>query len=170
MRRAPSAVPSDVPATVPSAVATAGPAGSTRRPAFTLPEVMVVCALVGLFATVALPRTGAALDRIRLRQAGDEVAAALAFGRGAAIARTAYVRVVLDEPEGAVRVETDEATLLRRDPGALHRVTLRATRDTVTYAPTGLGYGLANTTILVARGARAETLTVSRLGRVRTSW
>jgi len=140
------------------------------RPAFTLPELLITCALLGLFATVALPRTGAALDRIRLRQAGDEVAAALAFGRSAAIARTTYVRVVLDETEGAVRVEADDEMLLRRDPGPLHRVALRATRDTVTYAPTGLGFGLANTTIAIARGARAETVTVSRLGRVRTSW
>jgi len=142
---------------------------SPRR-AFTLPELILTATLVALVAALAVPRTGAALDRIRLTQAGGEVAEALAVGRTAAIARSAYVRVVLDEAAGALRVETDEETLRHRDLRGLHRVALRATRDTVTYAPTGLGYGLANTTIVVARGARAETVTVSRLGRVRTSW
>ena len=80
------------------------------------------------------------------------------------------MRVVVDEALSVVRVEADTQTLHRRDLSALHHVTLRATRDTVTYAPTGLGWGLANTTIVVARGARAESVTVSRLGRVRTSW
>lgn len=143
---------------------------SRPRPAFSLPELVVAATLVALAAAVAGPRTGAALDRIRLRQAGGEVAEALAEGRSAAIARSQYVRVVVDEGGGAVRVEADTQLLRHRDLRALHRVSLRATRDTVTYAPTGLGWGLANTTIVVARGARAETLTVSRLGRVRTSW
>jgi prepilin-type N-terminal cleavage/methylation domain-containing protein len=142
---------------------------SPRR-AFSLPELVLTSTLVALVAALAVPRTGAALDRIRLTQAGGEVAEALAVGRAAAIARSAYVRVVVDETAGALRVETDDGTLRSRDLRGLHRVALRATRDTVTYAPTGLGYGLANTTIVVARGARAETVTVSRLGRVRTSW
>lgn len=140
------------------------------RRAFSLPELVVVATLVALAAAVAGPRTGAALDRIRLRQAAGEVAEALAVGRTTAIAQSAYVRVVVDEALSVVRVEADTQTLHRRDLSALHHVTLRATRDTVTYAPTGLGWGLANTTIVVARGARAESVTVSRLGRVRTSW
>ena len=100
----------------------------------------------------------------------EGVAEALAVGRTTAIAQSAYVRVVVDEALSVVRVEADTQTLHHRDLSALHHVTLRATRDTVTYAPTGLGWGLANTTIVVARGARAESVTVSRLGRVRTSW
>jgi hypothetical protein len=54
--------------------------------------------------------------------------------------------------------------------GAAHGVTLRASRDTLTFAPTGLGHGASNTTIVVSRGRRADTLVVSRLGRVRASW
>jgi hypothetical protein len=43
-------------------------------------------------------------------------------------------------------------------------------RDTITYAPNGMGYGVANSTIVVGIGQRAETVTVSRLGRMRRSW
>jgi len=131
---------------------------------FTLLELVVTCALIGLFASVALPRTGGALDRLRVTQAAEAVAAT------AAIARSTYLRVIVDEATASMRVEGDRDTLLVRSVGADHRVTLRATRDTITYAPSGLGYGLANTTIVVASGARAETVTVSRLGRLRTSW
>ena len=137
---------------------------------FTLLELVVTCALIGLFASVALPRTGGALDRLRVTQAAEAVAAAVHFGRTAAIARSTYLRVIVDEATASMRVEGDRDTLLVRSVGADHRVTLRATRDTITYAPSGLGYGLANTTIVVASGARAETVTVSRLGRLRTSW
>ena len=47
---------------------------------------------------------------------------------------------------------------------------VRASRDTVPYAPTGLGFGVANSTIVVSIGERAETVTVSRLGRMRVSY
>ncbi len=137
---------------------------------FTLIELVVTCALIGLFASVALPRTGGALDRLRVTQAAEAVAGAVHLGRTAAIARSAYVRVIVDEATAAMRVEGDLDTVLVRRVGADHRVTLRATRDTITYAPSGLGHGLANTTIVVTSGARAETVTVSRLGRLRTSW
>ena len=49
---------------------------------------------------------------------------------------------------------------------AARRATIAVTRDSITYAPTGLGYGAANTRIIVARGRWADTITTSRLGRV----
>ena len=58
-------------------------------------------------------------------------------------------------------------TLLARALGRLHGVRLSATRDSTAYAGDGLGYGAANLRLVVRRGAAAETVTVSRLGRVR---
>ena len=57
-------------------------------------------------------------------------------------------------------------TVFARDVGATRRTTIAVTRDSITYAPTGLGYGAANTRIIVARGRWADTITTSRLGRV----
>jgi hypothetical protein len=39
----------------------------------------------------------------------------------------------------------------------------------MSYAPTGMGYGAANLSVVVRRNAAVETVYVSRLGRVRLS-
>ena len=140
------------------------------RPGLTLAELLLVCTFLGLVAGIAMPRVGDALDSIRLQQAAHEVAGALTLARAAAIRRAEYARVIVDESRGEVRVESGTDTLLRRELSGLHRVALFASRDTVTYAPSGLGYGVANSTIVVSIRARAETVTVSRLGRMRLSW
>jgi hypothetical protein len=46
-------------------------------------------------------------------------------------------------------------------------VALEATRDSLAYGPDGLGVGAANLRLVLRRGAAADTLSVSRLGRVR---
>lgn len=140
------------------------------RRGLTFAELMLTCTFLGLVAGIAVPRASAMLDTIRLRQASQEVAAAVTLARAAAIRRATYARVIVDAPRGEVRVESDTDTLLRRNLRAMHRVALRASRDTITYAPSGFGYGVSNATIVVMLGARADTVTVSRLGRMRRSW
>ena len=44
---------------------------------------------------------------------------------------------------------------------------LRPTRDSMTYYPNGLALGGANLSIVVTRGSAAETVLVSREGRVK---
>jgi prepilin-type N-terminal cleavage/methylation domain-containing protein len=140
------------------------------RRGLTLVELMLVCTVIGLVAGIVVPRIGATLDALRLEQAAHEVAGALTLARAAAIRRATYAQVIIDEPRGEIRVESGTDTLIRRDLRAMHRVALRASRDTVTFAPSGLGYGVSNSTIVVSIRARAETVTVSRLGRMRRSW
>lgn len=140
------------------------------RRGVTLAELLLTCTFIGLVAGIAVPRAGAALDALRLEQASHEVAGALTLARAAAIRRAGFASVVIDEAAGTVRVESAGDTLLERALRAHHRVTLRASRDTITYAPSGMGYGVANSTIVVSIRQRAETVTVSRLGRMRRSW
>jgi prepilin-type N-terminal cleavage/methylation domain-containing protein len=140
------------------------------RRGFTLVELIVVSTLIGLLATVGIPKGSRVLDHLRVRQAAHEVWGALSLGRSAAMHRAGYTRVIIDETAGTIHLRHAADTLRRWPVGAAHKVTLRATRDTLTFAPTGLGYGASNTTIVVSRGRRADTLVVSRLGRVRASW
>jgi hypothetical protein len=65
----------------------------------------------------------------------------------------------------AVRVAAETAFV--SDLRALYGVRLAASRDSLAYAADGLGWGAANARLVVRRGMSAETVTVSRLGRVR---
>jgi Tfp pilus assembly protein FimT len=140
------------------------------RQGLTVVELVLVCAFTGLVAGIAVPRAITMMDALRLRQAAHEVAGAVTLARAAAIRRADHSRLIFDSAGGRLWIESGGDTLHRRDLRALHRVSLRASRDTITYAANGTGYGAANSTIVVSIGARAETVTVSRMGRMRRSW
>lgn len=137
------------------------------RAAFTLVEVVAAIAIAALLFAVAVPRTMRLMDRVVVRAAVDAIASACALARSAAVMRGARVTVTIDTPHRAVIVSTDVDTLLVRplDPGG--PLTLSASRAHIVYAPTGLGFGASNTTVIARRGAAADTLYTSRLGRVR---
>jgi Tfp pilus assembly protein FimT len=141
-----------------------------RRPGVTLLELIVVCTFIAITAGLALPRAKYVLDGLRIRQAAHEVSGAVAITRAAAIRRGESARLVVDRPAGSIRVESSGDTLLERQLRRMHYVQLHATRDTVTFGANGLGFGVANSTIVVSIGARAETVVVSRLGRARVSY
>jgi len=133
----------------------------------TLPETMVVLCLVGILAVVAGLRVVAFRDRISVRGAATEAAATFALARRWALSRSVRTAVGIDTATATLTVRSYGDTVARRALGASHGVTLVATRDSMAYAPNGLGYGAANLTLVLRRGTRAETLVVSRLGRVR---
>jgi type II secretory pathway pseudopilin PulG len=133
----------------------------------TLPELLLVVAMLGLLAIVALPRAGALRDRLSVHGAANDVAALLADARERALLRTERTAFAVDIATGLAVVRIGADTLRARQLRDVHGVTVSATRDSLAYSPLGLGYGAANTSIVVRRNAAAETLFVSRLGRVR---
>jgi hypothetical protein len=60
-----------------------------------------------------------------------------------------------------------DSTFLVRPGPARHGVVLLASRAVIRLDPTGLGFGAANSTLVLRRGAVAESLTTSRLGRLK---
>jgi len=136
----------------------------------TLPEMMIVLVIAGVAACIAVPPLRRSLDRVAVDDAADRYASLHELARQMAVARGRLVRVELDTTS---RI----ATILVAARGAwdtastqsLGTARLSASRVAVTFSPIGIGFGVSNTRLVLARGAAAETLTVSRTGRLRRS-
>ncbi|HEY7233002.1 MAG TPA: prepilin-type N-terminal cleavage/methylation domain-containing protein [Gemmatimonadaceae bacterium] len=139
----------------------------THRSAFTLAEIVVVLFLTGILLGLAIPRIGAAADHAAVRAAATEAAAVFLTSRHTAIYRRAPVAVFIDTSAATVAARVDSVLLLRRDLRQGYGVRLTTTRDSMAYDARGLGIGAANLSLIVRRGRFAETLFVSRLGRLR---
>jgi len=137
------------------------------RRAHTLAELLLVVAVMGVLLGLAVPSARRLLDGIHARGAATEVAALLALARHTAVYRGVRTAVRFDSVAAGVLVHVGRDTVAARAFGASRGVSLRATRDSLAFAPTGRGFGAANATIVLRRGAAAETVWVSRLGRVR---
>jgi type II secretory pathway pseudopilin PulG len=126
------------------------------RLGYSAPELALVLALVGVLAVISVPRLSELRDRAAVRAAANDVASAVSLARRLAILRGARTSVLLDSAGGTVVVRAAHDTVLFRPLGELYRTTFRSR-----------GFGAANATIIVGRRSAAETVWVSRLGRVR---
>ncbi|MGH7620328.1 MAG: prepilin-type N-terminal cleavage/methylation domain-containing protein [Gemmatimonadaceae bacterium] len=142
-------------------------ARSSGRSGFSLLEMVVVLTVTGVLLAIALPRMSAVRDRSAVRSAVDELGASFSTARAAAIARRAMVAVVVDTSAGVVEVRSAGRIVVSRPLRALYGISLMSNRDSAVYDQRGLGYGVTNLTVVVRRGAMVDTLTMSRLGRVR---
>jgi Tfp pilus assembly protein FimT len=136
----------------------------------TIAELVITLAVLGVLTSIAVPRAAALVDRFSVKGATQDVVLALAAARAAASQRGAYASFVADPRTGRLRVVSGGETLLERDVLHTRGVRLEASRESVTFAPGGLGWGAANTTVVVSRGTRSDTVVMSRLGRVRAAW
>lgn len=142
--------------------------GRKHRRGVTLVELTMTVTIVGTLTAIAVPRAVTVMERLHVRGAKQDVVFALATARAAAVRHGAYASIVVEASTGRVRVVSGGKILWARDVAGGRGVTVTVTRDSITYAPTGVGWGAANTTIVVRRGECADTITTSRLGRVRS--
>lgn len=134
---------------------------------FTLLELLVVVTMVGILLAIAVPRTRAELDRTVVRSAALDVRTTLGLARTLALSSHAIVTVDVDAARGMLRIRRGSEVITRRGVGSAHGVRLTATRDSLAYDSYGMGRGASNLSILVRKGVAAETVFVSRLGRIR---
>jgi prepilin-type N-terminal cleavage/methylation domain-containing protein len=142
-------------------------APSTSRSGVTLVELCLVLTLVAILASIATRQVARYLDRAAARAAVAEGASVVLRARDEAMAQRTPVSVRFDTLAATLELSEQGVVLSRAALGHAHGVTLSSTRDSLTYDVRGLGYGAANLTMIVRRGAAAESLVVSRLGRVR---
>jgi prepilin-type N-terminal cleavage/methylation domain-containing protein len=148
-------------------VESSDPRHARRRGGLTLLELLIVVAVVGVLVGLAFPRARGATARRAVRSAARDVALLLSAGRQIAATSAQGAAVAFDEAGGAVRLVVAGDTVRTLDLAAVHGVALVTSRDSLAYDWRGLGVGAANLTVVVTRPPAAETLYVSRLGRVR---
>ena len=136
-----------------------------RRRGATLIEQLWLLVLTGGLAALAMTSGSALLASLDVAMAAQETVDLLALARDHAIATGARTAVRFDAAGTRVVVHVGRDTIAMGD---FHGsgLTLEATRDSLSYAPSGLGVGAANLRLVLRRSARADTITVSRLGRV----
>jgi prepilin-type N-terminal cleavage/methylation domain-containing protein len=138
---------------------------SDRR-GVTLLELIATLLLVAVALAIVLPSPRAARDRVAVGSAARELALLLAQARETAVARGAAA-VHLDTAAARARLSAPGAPPVDAPLGALYGVRLAATRDSLAFDARGLGRGAANLRVVLSRGDARDTITVSRLGRVR---
>src|SRR5512140_2154967 len=135
----------------------------------TLPELTVVTLIIGVLASVVVPPMRRYLDQAAVRGGSERFVAVHAVTRQSAILNGRLSRYVLDRGTNTVvvslRTPQGRWDTVRVVP--LGDLRLTVSQPTVTFNPLGVGYGASNTTVIFARGASAETVTVSRTGRLR---
>jgi prepilin-type N-terminal cleavage/methylation domain-containing protein len=137
------------------------------RIAFTLLEMLLVVTILGVITGMAIPRSRRLLDDIAVHGASDDAAAMLELARHVALTRGERVSVYIDSAPARLTMRAGTDTLRRRNEQAIHGVRFVASRSPVVFSQLGMGYGVSNLTLIVTRGTAADTVTVSRLGRVR---
>lgn len=147
---------------------------NAMRAGVTVLELVAVLTISAVVLAASVPRVIAQRDAAAVRHAARAVRGAFSTARGHAIASGMRTAVRFSRTGGTTGAFTGTVVVhagadsLRRLPlHAVHGISLAATRDSMTYLPSGLGLGAANLSVIIARGAHADTLTVSRLGRVR---
>ena len=139
------------------------------RRGVTLPELMSVLAIVALVTSVLVPPAARALHRAAVDEAVDRYSALHETTRQLAIGRAGLARLEIDTAQRTVAVSwrgvrSPWDTVETRPLGS---ATIETSQPAVTFNPIGIGYGASNTRIIFRRGPVAETLTVSRTGRLK---
>lgn len=135
----------------------------------TLLEILVVTALVGLVAAIALPRLRGTRDRLVLARTVNEVRAFYHQGRLASILAGRRVRldIAADSLVASYERPGGDSVFLRRPGPSRFGVTLQVSNPAIRFFAGGIAAGPGNSTLAFGLGAAADTLVSSRLGRLR---
>jgi type II secretion system protein H len=137
------------------------------RKAFTLPELMLVIAVVGILTSLALPSLSGAINRIEVEGAANRLITAHRRARIMAIARGQVVLLSIDSTQLTISAQGGTEPLWSDIGPAAAGVELAGPARRFTFSPGGITLGFSNATLQLTRGSTTRTLVISRLGRIR---
>ncbi len=139
------------------------------RHGFTLPEILLVLAIIGLSLGIAVPRIAALRDSLAVEQETNHILAAHHRSRMLSMARGRPVTLSVGADYVSIRLTGDPADFWGAPGPVASGVTLEGPTRRMTFSPLGYTTGLSNATLRLSRGAAHRTVVVSRLGRVRVT-
>jgi Tfp pilus assembly protein FimT len=128
-------------------------------------EQLVTMTILAIVATIAVVGGAPVLDAAAVEAAAQQTTTLFALARDHALATGTTTAVRIEGPTQRLIVHAARDTIAIARFTESH-VRLDASRDSMAYGPSGLGTGAANLRLTLTRGRRADTITVSRLGRV----
>ena len=136
---------------------------------FSLIELAFVLLIIAVLVSIGVPRVQPFLDRIAADRAAREVTMALAMARHGAVLQGTRARLTIAADSLRIdRLEPDGWTPWQRWAGPADLgVAVEVSNPDVVFGPTGVGWGASNTKVVLRRGSQVETITVSRVGRVK---
>src|SRR5215208_97577 len=120
------------------------------RRAFTLPELLLVLAVVGILLGIALPSLTQAVDRVEVHAAAAHLIAAHPRARMMAVAKGQVLTLTVDSAAISI-AQRDSSAVLWTEPGPeASGVSLPGPTRRFTFAPEGFTLGLSNASLHLA--------------------
>lgn len=136
-------------------------------------EMLLVIVIAGLMMGIAIPTFLRFSDRNALNSAAVAVSSLHARARLASIQRGRTTRLKMNKDQSKMWVVATNAAGTGLDTvGSVENlntrfgITFTTTRDSLTFTPRGIGYETSATTIILSKGTKADTLTVTAAGRM----
>ena len=144
------------------------PQGLGKESGISLIECVIALTVIGLLSALMSPKIAGLRDRLAVRQAIEATAAFYESARMGTLLRSSRIRIEFRSDSLLAWDETSGDSLYLRRPGPISDgVTLTTTHPVIRILPTGLGAGGSNTTLIFRRGEFADSITTSRLGRLK---
>jgi prepilin-type N-terminal cleavage/methylation domain-containing protein len=141
------------------------------REGYTLTELLIVVVMVGALTLFALPKFSGLVERNKLQAARDEITAALATARAAAVqkGRTSTLRIVGNQIR--VTVVTDDAgttmtVIPAKNLRALYNVTLTPDDSTISYDMRGYARLGAKSVFRIVGGSKRDSVCITAAGQI----